>query len=416
MVLAASAPDHKLLGSPAEGGSPEQLLVHTLGDVLKEKDRHSLVLTASWKRYTAVMNGGHHADGAFWFDPVTGHMVTSDYYMSAYPAWAKDFTDHDLTTAFVSRQWLTHTMGGGSAPGEAYRTGFRATPFANEVLLAFAKALIDGSGIGKDDVPDVVAISFSGLDYVGHEYGPETPEFDATIEALDRQIGDLLRELDAQVGSGRYTVALTADHGAALVPERERERGHDAGRLNAAAFRKAVEMEVRAKLHLEIPVILAFEAPELYVNYGLAAARGVGRAALDHALVEAIQAQPGIARAYTVEDVLGAPGSADPLLKAVAAGYYADRSGDLHVLVKPGYIFWEGGGTTHGTPYDYDAHVPLILFGAGVEPGPHDNPVRINELAPTLGRLAGIVFKGDVQGRVLTEALQPWAAVPLSSQ
>jgi predicted AlkP superfamily pyrophosphatase or phosphodiesterase len=404
-VVAGASSHHRLLESSGEGGSPEQLLVHTVGDALKEQHPRSHVVTASWKRYSAVLNGGQHPDAAYWFDVVTGHMVTSDYYMAAYPAWVKRFDAHDLSAPYFGRPWLGHPMGTGTQPDETFRTNFRATPFSNEVLLAFAKSLIEDGDVGRDDEPDLVAISFSGLDYVGHQYGPETPEFDATIEALDRQIGDLLRTLDSRVGEGKYTVALTADHGAALTPEMERARGHDAGRLNLAAFRNAVEHAVDTQLGLTSPVLLAVDPPELYLDYASAAAHGVTAAALDHAVVAVVEAQPGIARAYTVDDVRSAAASEDVFVKAVADGFYAARSGDIHVLVKPNYIFYGGAGTTHGTPYEYDAHVPLILMGAGVKPGVYGDRVRINELAPTLGRLLNVPYQGDAQGRVLAEAL-----------
>ncbi len=401
-VVAGASAHHRLLESSGEGGSPEQLMVHTVGDALKAQRPRSHVLTASWKRYAAVLNGGQHPDAAYWFDVVTGHMVTSDYYLTKYPAWVARFNARDLTAPYFGRAWLGHTMGVGTQPNELYRTNFRATPFANDVLLAFAKSLIANGDVGRDDDPDLVAISFSALDYVGHQYGPETPEFDATIEALDHQIGDLLRVLDAEVGDEKYTVVLTADHGAPLAPEKERARGLDAGRLDVAAFRRAVESAVAKQLGLTSPVILALDPPELYLDYPSAAAHGVSAAAMDAAIVAAIQAQPGIARAYTVDDVRSAASSVDPFLKAVGAGFYASRSGDIHVLVKPNYFFYGSTGVMHGTPYEYDAHVPMIWMGAGVRPGTNREPVRINDLAPTLGALLTIAYKGDPEGRVLT--------------
>lgn len=406
-VVAGASSHHKLVGGSGEGGSPEQLLVHTVGDALKEHDSHSIVLAASWKRYAAVLNGGQHPNAAYWFDPASGHMVTSDYYTMSYPSWVQDFNKTDLTAPFFGKTWLTHPMGSGTRPDEPYRTAFRATPYSNEVLLEFAQRLFERSGVGKDSDPDLVAISFSGLDYVGHLYGPETAGFDATIEALDHQVGELLRTLDEQFGAGNYTLALTADHGAALNPEKEKLRGHDAGRLSTDDFRSAVEKAVAGKLQINTPVIVAFEPPELYLNYAAAGARGVSRQALDRAVAQAIEAQPGIARAYTADEIAIADGSNDALLQAVAAGYYASRSGDIHVLVKPNYIFWGAQGTTHGTPYDYDSHVPLIFFGAQVKPGKIDRPVRVNDLAPTIGRLLKVTFQGDPNGQVLTEALRP---------
>jgi hypothetical protein len=201
-------------------------------------------------------------------------------------------------------------------------------------------------------------------------------------------------------------VALTADLGAPFIPEKQKARNIDAGRLNAQTFRSEVEKAVTGKLGIPGPVIASMSLPEIYLNYQAAAEKDVSRTELDRAVVEAIQAQPGIARAYTVDEVLTAEASSDPLLKAVAAGYYADRSGDIHVLVKPNYIFWSGAGTTHGTPYDYDNHVPLVLFGSGIKPGQYRQRTRINDLAPTIGQLLGVKYKGDPQSRVLAEALE----------
>src|SRR5262245_30422666 len=406
MVQATDSDDHHPIDSTGEGGSPDQLLVHTVGDALKAQHSQSLVFTAAWKRYSAVLTGGHHANAAFWFDAATGHMVTSDYYARTYPSWTGRFTRDDLTAPFFGMTWQGHTFGTGSAPDEAYRLRFRYTPHPNALLLEFAKTMIDQSGVGGDTEPDLIVVSFAGVDYIGHEYGPETPEFEEVLLQQDREIGDLLRALDAKLGA-KYTVVMTADHGAALVPEKEAARGVDAGRLSGETFRTAVEAAVRRKLGITGAIIVAYEPPELYLNYAGAATQGVSRHALDRAVVEAVQAQPGIARAYTVDDIAMAGGLNDPLLTAVADGYYADRSGDIHVLVKPNYIFWSGAGTTHGTPYDYDAHVPLILMGAGGKPGRYEQRVRGNELAPTIAQLLGVPFKGDPRGRVLSEALQP---------
>jgi hypothetical protein len=405
-VGVTAAPGHKLLGSAVEGASPEQMQVHTVGDALKEARPNAIVLTASWKRYTAVLNGGHHPDGAYWFDETTGHMATSDYYLKSYPAWTQPLTHDDLTLPYFGTTWQGHKLGEGSAPNEQFRARVRYSPANNSVLLAFAKALIERSGVGMDADPDLVAFSFSGLDYVGHEYGPETPEFDDTILKLDHDIGDLLRTLDVRVGAANYTVALTADHGAALLPEKQQARGVDAGRISAESVRAAVDTAVASKLGITGPIVAAFEAPDLYLNYRGVATQKITRQALDHAVVEALEAQPGIARAYTVDDIVMAAGAHDPLLDAVAEGYYADRSGDIHVMVKPNYIIWNAIGTTHGTPYEYDAHVPLIFMGAGVKPGRYEERVRINELAPTIGHLLGVPFKGDPKGRVLSEALR----------
>ena len=406
MVAAGASSTAKLVGSSAAGGSPEQLKVSTVGDALKAAHPQSIVLTASWKRYTAILNGGLHPDAAYWLDEASGRFVTSDYYARAYPAWTAPFTQTDLAAPLFGTTWQGHHLGVGVQPDEPFRYRVRYSPHGNSILLAFAKAIVERSGVGADADPDFVAISFSSLDFVGHEYGPESPEFDETIVKLDRDVGDLLRALDAQVGAANYAVALTADHGAALAPEKQQARGVDAGALSTIGFRAAIDAAVTAKLGIRGPITTGAEPPEFYLNYAGAQAQNVSRQALDRAVVEAMQAQPGVARAFTVDDIAGAASSSDPILRAVADGFYAGRSGDIHVLVKPNYIFWSGGGTTHGSPYDYDAHVPLIFMGAGVKPGRYDQRIRVNELAPTLGHLLGVPFKGDAKGRVLLEAMQ----------
>jgi arylsulfatase A-like enzyme len=414
MVTAAASADHKLLETGGEGGSPEQMMVHTVGDALKAQRPRSMVWTASWKRYTAVMNGGHHPDAAFWLDEATGHMATSDYYAREYPAWAARFAHTDLTLPFFKTPWLTHAFGSGDAPDQRARTAVRYSPASNTVLLDFASALFERSGVGADADPDFVALSFSGVDFVGHEYGPETPEFDDTILKLDRQLGDLLRALDARFGAGGYAVALTADHGAPLLPEKQQARAIDAGKMNPETFRTTVDSVAASKLGIKGPVVTAFEAPDLYLNYPGAAAQGASRAVLDRAVVAAAESQRGVARAYTVDDIAAAAASHDPLLQSVAEGYYADRSGDIYVLVKPNYMFWgvpagvqKNAGIQHGTPYEYDAHVPLIFLGAGIKPGRYTEPLSMKDLAPTLGKLLGISYKGDPSGRVRSEALIP---------
>ena len=333
-------------------------------------------------------------------------MVTSDYYTRAYPSWTAPYTQTDLTAPLFGTTWQGHHLGVGVQPDEPFRYRVRYSPHGNSIVLSFAKAIVERSGVGADADPDFVAISFSSLDFVGHEYGPETPEFDETLQNLDRDVGELLRTLDAKIGPANYAVAFTADHGVALVPEKQQARGIDAGAISTLGFRAAVDAAVSAKLGIRGPITSGMEPPELYLNYQSAASQNVSREALDRAVVEAAQAQPGIARAFTVADLARAAGSGDPILEAMADGYYAERSGDLHILVKPNYIFWSGGGTTHGSPYDYDAHVPLIFMGVGVKPGRYDQRIRVNELAPTLGHLLGVPFKGDAKGRVLLEAMK----------
>ena len=248
-------------------------------------------------------------------------------------------------------------------------------------------------------------MSFSGTDYVGHAYGPFSPELDDTFLQTDRQLGSLMAALDARVGAGNWTMALVADHGAAELPEQVKARGGDAGRINATAFRAAVAKDLTARVGPDADrLIEAVEMPEFYLDYAEASRRGISAPALERAVADVVMAQPGIARAYTRNEIMSAAPNSDPTLRAVAEGFYAGRSGDIYIIVKPNYIFYGATGTTHGTPYEYDAHVPLIFYGAGIAKGTHNERVVINDLAPTLAALADVQMPG-APGRVLTNAL-----------
>jgi len=399
-VSAGESLRHSLIGTATPGGSPEQLLVPSLGDVMKQRDPRTLVLAASWKRYSAVLMGGLHADAAYWFDAPSGLMVTSDYYRHDYPTWVDEFNRTDPTAAFFGRQWLTHTMGAGTAPDGRFRTSLRSTPFANDVLLAFSKRMLASSGLGQDAVPDLLAVSFSALDYAGHTYGPETPELDDTFQQMDRQLGEFLQALDDSVGKGNWTLAMVADHGVAFLPEKVKARGGDAGLLDAVAFRATIRKALAEKWPDPDALIATFMAPEIYLDYGEAARRGIDAALLEDTVAAAARSQPGVAQAYTRHQILGAAGTPDPFLKAVANGFYPARSGDVYVLVKPNYYF----SINHGTPYEYDVHVPLIFYGRGIMPGRFDRRVLMSDLAPTLAEVAGVRLAG-VPGESLREAL-----------
>ena len=403
-ITAGDSAEHRLIDSTVRGGSPEQMLVHTLGDAMKARDRRTIVLTASYKRYAAVLMGGQHADAAYWFDLASGHMVTSDYYRADYPDWVKSFNAADPTARFFGTEWLGHRLGTGAAPDREFRNALTPTPFANEMLLDFATRLLDHSELGQDDVPDLFCVSFSGLDYAGHTYGPETPEFDDTFKQVDRQIGALMDALDKRVGAGAWTLALVADHGAGFLPEKLKERGEDAGRIAPAAFRAAVVAELSKQFPNAAPLITAFEAPEFYLDYAEAARQGTDPAKLEDAVAAAARNQPAIAQVYTRRQIMAAGAASEPFLRAVAEGFYPSRSGDVYVVAKPNYIFWTGTGTTHGSPYEYDQHVPLIFYGFRIAQGKHDEHVLTNDLAPTLAVVAGVEM-AKLPGKALRTAL-----------
>ncbi len=162
-ITAGESTIHHLVGTTTTGGSPEQMLVHTLGDLMKVRDPKTLVMTASWKRYSAILNGGQHPDVAYWFDAATGHMVTSDYYLHEYPAWVDAFNRTEPTTPYFGKDWMGHKLTTSSTPDTRFRTNIRETPYANDILLAFVKKMLASTALGRDDVPDLF-----GRELLGH--------------------------------------------------------------------------------------------------------------------------------------------------------------------------------------------------------------------------------------------------------
>jgi predicted AlkP superfamily pyrophosphatase or phosphodiesterase len=277
---------------------------------------------------------------------------------------------------------------------------FSNSPAADEYLAQLALGAVTSLKLGSGPGTDFLAISFSALDIVGHQFGPRSHEVQDTLARLDRTLGTFLDTLDKQVGKGRYVVALGADHGVALLAEQAKAAGRDAGRVASLALKQAAQKAAVAELGpSSAPYAVDVQTHEVYFGPGvherLAARPGaIGR------VLAALRAVPGVADAVDAGE-LGDP--KDPLRKAAALSYFAGRSGDMLVLPRRD---WTMGayGTNHGTIYDYDQQVPVVLFGTDVKPGKYDQPASPADIAPTLARLVGVKLAA-AEGRVLTEGL-----------
>lgn len=400
-ITAGESTIHHLVGTTTTGGSPEQMLVHTLGDLMKVRDPKTLVMTASWKRYSAILNGGQHPDVAYWFDAATGHMVTSDYYLHEYPAWVDAFNRTEPTTPYFGKDWMGHKLTTSSTPDTRFRTNIRETPYANDILLAFVKKMLASTALGRDDVPDLLAVSFSDTDYVGHAYGPGSPEVEASFVEVDRQLNELFQALDDTVGKDRWSLAMVADHGAAMPADKVKAEGGDAGILETTPFRAAVRKALAATWPDPDKLVLTMTGAEIYLDLPEAAARKIDTAVLEDKVAEAAKAQPGVLTAYTRRQILAGANTTDPMLAAVVNTFNASLSGDVYVVVKPNYYF----GTIHGTLHEYDVHVPLFFYGHNIVAGKYDRHVSTADLAPTLGELVGIKMTG-IFGKPIPEVIK----------
>ncbi len=443
VVTSVSDPSRHVVGaSSGRASSPHRLLGTTLADELRlSTNFRSKVIALSYKDRSAILLGGKLANLALWFDEASGSFITSDYYANALPDWVARFNAARPADRYFGARWEKafpeaayalaapddrpeetplpgggrtfphHITGGLAQPGPAFYTAFTFTPFANEVLLELAKRAIEGEQLGRDEFPDLLAISFSTNDLVGHYFGPDSQEVVDLTLRTDRVLASLLSYLDARPGSD-YVLALTADHGVAPIPEYATRLKLGGRRIPPTAIRQAIEEALSARFG-EGPWIESKALPLLSSGFVYLDRETIARKHLDPAEVERVAAEaalkiPGIARAYTRTHFLLGHLHGEAIGRRVAAGFHPTRSPDVMLVPEP-FAFISGGrtGTTHGSPYTYDAHVPLILFGRRIAPGTHRHACTPADLAPTLAALLRIEFPAGATGRILHEALQP---------
>jgi predicted AlkP superfamily pyrophosphatase or phosphodiesterase len=282
---------------------------------------------------------------------------------------------------------------------QTFAANWAHSPWSDAYLGEMAAALASRLRLGHQASTDMLAVSFSALDLVGHPYGPRSHEVQDVLLRLDITIGSLLDALDKELGRGSYVVAWSADHGVALLPE-QAAPGADAGRVSTAQVRDAIEQTGRE--FAAGPIVENISAPNVYLSAKIRSEL-LSNSAARRVIASAVRGVTGVAEAYWADELASAAPTADPLLAANRLSYVADRSGDLVFVPRINWLATPTG-TTHGTPYPYDQRVPLALMGAGIRPGTYDQSAGPMDIAPTLARLTGVTLP-HTNGRVLSEAL-----------
>lgn len=420
------------------GRSPSTLLAPTIADSVAVAGRgRARVFSVSLKDRAAVPMGGH--DGkAFWWSDVSGEFVSSTYYFpdGRLPGWAQAWNrrheadrldgtvwslkDAPSTYRFVDRDdqpWESPPAGLGRTFPHRYerarlKSGYyaalAASPFGDDLVAGFFEALLQAEEVGRDDVVDYVSVSLSSSDYIGHRFGPDSLEMEDQVLRVDRVIARLLDAADAAAGRGRTLVVLSADHGVAEPIEQQRMEGHDSGRIalsqvEAGAGVRALERRFGG------PFVAQNSPPCVYLDNDALARRSVDPAKAARSLAGEIAKTPGVQAVFTRERMLASGPTASPVERAVRRSYHPVRSGDLYVLARPGWqIAHEGPGvlpyaTGHGTPWDYDSFVPLVLAGAGLPAMTIGRRVDATDVAPTVAALAGVAKPALASGHVLLE-------------
>ncbi|MBV9400565.1 MAG: alkaline phosphatase family protein [Bryobacterales bacterium] len=413
-VTSVSDPTTKLVGGTpgVAGSSPRRLLVSTVGDEIKMHGIESHAIGVSIKDRSAILPVGHTADGAYWYDNDSNNWVTSSYYKETLPDWVKAINAKHPYQKVIGQSWLPVDAEDGAKPFCTMVAGtetrfcgaIEATPWGNEMIEEFAERALDGENLGRHSGVDLLAVSFSSNDYVGHAVGPDDPAVRDISIRTDRLLGKLLDYVDGKIGAGNTLVVLTADHGVAPVPEVNEARHMPGGRLLEPALTQAIT-DALVKRYGPGKWVLSPSESTPYLNWELIRARKLDLAEVESAAAEAARMQPHIARVYTRQELLTGAVQRDPIGNAVSLSFFGPRYGDLYILQEPYYLFG-ATGTSHGTPYDYDAHVPLIFYGPGIKPGIYSARVAVNDVAPTVSQILNIERPSGSIGQVLTQILQ----------
>ncbi|HLJ49505.1 MAG TPA: alkaline phosphatase family protein [Bryobacteraceae bacterium] len=395
-----------------KGSSPRRMLVSTVGDEIKMQGQKATIIGISIKDRGAILPAGHMADGAYWFDPDTNHWVTSSYYMKDLPAWVKDINASKPALKYLGQKWYSLDAPNGKPlctmvngeDGIPYCGSLEATPWGNELIEAFAERAVVTEDMGHHPGTDILAVSFSSNDYVGHAWGPDSEQVRDVTLRTDRLLGQFLNFVEQRVGRGNLLVVLTADHGVVPVPEVNEERKMPGGRLSLAQVQNAIRDALTKKYGAGKWIqSLSYTTP--YFNQELIRSKQLDEGQVEATAADAVRALPHIFRVYTGSDIASGRMQADRISQAVTNGYYRGRTGDLIVLADPYYLF-EATGTSHGTPFNYDNHVPVIFMGPGIKSGEYPERIAVNDIAPTLSAITRVEAPSGSVGRILSEMFQ----------
>jgi predicted AlkP superfamily pyrophosphatase or phosphodiesterase len=417
VVGSVADPDTQRLDRPElTGASAFRMRVSTLGDWLKQANPESQVWAVSIKDRSAALSGGLNSDGAFWYDFDNGRFITSNNYMAEEPGWALTFDEARSIDSYRDGWHLLRDAGSYSraddaageheprtfphlfSDGDAYYGDVAGSPFGDRFTFDFATALIDGQQLGADDASDLLIVSASSADSVGHGYGPWSRESEDYYLRLDLILGEFFDHLDATVGPGAWLVALTSDHGVLPLPEQtsgERYSQQSVRDLVQSAFVAGLEAEGvdPAKIRLDLANGLILDVEPGFDPERLAALRD--------RMATSLREDPRIEDIFTWDELASETPLGRPYEAEFRRSFDPRRSADL-MLRFPEFDlgFWGGSGTTHGSAYSYDTHVPLIFFGAGIAARRIDTPVRTVDLAPTLASCLGIEPPDGLDGEI----------------
>ena len=409
--------------------SPRNLWVSTIGDEMKiASNGRAKVVGVALKDRASILPAGHNPNGAFWFDDQTGCFITSSYYMDRLPKWVEAFNDKRLPKQYLSQKWNTlypkNTYTESTTDENEYENGIREgvkatlplnlpelykkygygiirnTPFGNSLTLDMAKAAIDGEQLGADDETDLLTVSCSSTDYIGHQVGTHAIETEDTYLRLDKAIADFLAYLDSKVGKGNYLVFLSADHGAMNNAAFLQDRRIPAGSWDASATAKKLN-HVLAKEYPEAgDIVKTVMNYQVFFNRDVIKSKQLDFDNIKQTVVNVLKEDPSVL--YACDMAKASTESIPEEVKfRIINGYNRERSGDVVIILKPNFYAHGMKGTDHGAWNSYDTHIPLVFMGWGIKHGATTKQTFMTDIAPTIAAMLHVQAPNGCVGKAI---------------
>lgn len=412
--------------------SPKNLWSTTVTDELRlATNFRGKVVGVSLKDRASILPAGHTPNGAYWFDDSTGDFVTSSWYMNDLPQWMKDFNAQNLPDKLVANGWNTllpinqytestpdnspweGLLGSSKTPTFPYnnlaadylakKDNIRYTPFGNTLTLKLAEASVDGEKLGSDEITDILAINLASTDYAGHKFGPNSIEVEDVYLRLDQDLAQFFSFLDSKVGKNQYTVFLSADHGGAHSVGFLKEH-----KITTGFFGEGMEKTLNDKLKEKFGVdklINGVDNYQIYFDRKLMADNKLELEAIKEFAVLELEKDPTVLYAVSTTEVQEAT-IPEPIKQRIINGINRQRSGDIQLISHDSMLpTYAKTGTTHSVWNSYDAHIPLIFMGWGINHGESNKPYNMTDIAPTVSALLHIQFPSGNVGNPITEVL-----------
>lgn len=409
--------------------SPRNMLAGTLGDELKMANKRSKVIGVALEPTAAALLAGHSADAAYWFDPSTGKFMSSNYYLNALPKWVDDFNQKKFPDIYIYNKWgLTKPIEKYISSRESFDTTAKVlianpnteglggmfksksrptyeklvdTPFGNNLTKDFAIAAIVSEGLGKDDATDLITISLDANKYIGKKYGPTSMEMEDTFYRLDEDMGHLLKFLSDNIGKQNVLVVLTSDNGVANAPKYIQKSKIPSGYFEPNRNLMLLKIYLNAT-YGRGEWVKAYHQKQIYLNRTLIEDSNLKLADVQAKVATFMKQFSGVAQAIP-STVLESTSFTEGIMQRVQNSFYAQRSGDVVIILQPGWVDTDEEATSSNSPYNYDTHVPLIWYGWKIKRETISSKVDPMDIAPTIANLLNISWPNAASGEPIRE-------------